>query len=121
MRYTYTVMFKSNAFVSCGVHIGSFCLFQSGSLYTVGSKIQELPGKVTGDFGVKFGCNVLEVERIAGGIIVRCNRRLKSISVDEKPSTWNPPTDADLEEAALAAREDWSAVECKEDWTMVTA
>ena len=121
MRYTYTIMFSRDVFVSFGSRIGSFHLFAEGSLYTCGRKLVRLPGNTFGDFGVMFGCNIVEVERIAGGIVVRCNRKVYSTAVDFKEQVFHPPTDADLEEAAIAAREDWSAVECKEDWTMVVA
>lgn len=123
MKYSYTFAFTSSIFVSLGMRIGSFSLFKSGSLFqnTVAGNLK-LAGKTTGSFGMIWGCNVMEIDRTENGIVIRTNRKIVYVSVDgRKDFVENPPTDADLDEAAMAAREDWSAVVDKEDWTMVVA
>lgn len=73
------------------------------------------------NFGIKMGCHLIEIDFVGNDlIVVRSNRKIDVVFVD-LVETKNPPTDADSEEAAMAAREDWNAVVDKEDWTMVIA
>jgi hypothetical protein len=123
MRYTYTIKFNDS--VRCSFGNGrAFSLYSKGGNLHVRNTWKREPvvmEKVNGDFGVLFGCNVIEVERLENGIVVKSNIRIKYLHIDNGSIIETPATDADLEEAALSAREDWTAVQCKEDWAMVTA